>query len=168
MRSITLTAGSVTHWSPAPIAWRYMVVVAPGVTAGTRIVAIGSGQITLSQAASVDGPVTARFGAVVDAQDPGSIGGDALQGLANQNLPASLPPVTVSYDDPPRTMRTYDTLQNLRIGDGGTTITVPGIWQNTKDVTTDLPAANLTVTQSNPEAGFPSARSSRCGWALTT
>ncbi|MFX8235253.1 hypothetical protein ABTL20_21720, partial [Acinetobacter baumannii] len=59
------------------------------------------------------------------------------------------------YDDPARTTQTYSTLQNLRFGDGGTAVTVTGIWQNTKDVTTDLPPVNLVGTQSNLNGGVP-------------
>lgn len=156
IRSITLTSGSQT----AAIASTdrlslYMVVIAPGLPPNTRIAAIAAGQITLSQAATNDGTVTARFASVLDAQDPGSTGGDALVGIGNQNLPVTLPSVSVPYDDPPRTTKTYATLAQLRIGDGGTAVTVTGIWQNTQDQTTDLDPVTLTGTQANANGGVP-------------
>ncbi|MCC0807503.1 hypothetical protein FPV16_14905 [Methylobacterium sp. W2] len=155
VRTINLTTGSATATVPdisrvAP----GMYVYAPGVSGGTFVTDIIGNTVTLSAAAASGGSVTARF-AVMNAERPGEIGGDSLSYLNNRNLPVAMPGGTTTYDDPPRTYKTHDTLHRIANGDGGTASPLDSMWSGEADVSSNLPPVTLGVTIVNPDGGRP-------------
>ncbi|QDI83144.1 hypothetical protein E8E01_23395 [Methylorubrum populi] len=157
---MTLTAGStaatVLNSSRLAIG---MTVIAPGISLGTTITDINGTTIALSQpaAAGSTGTVSgARFSALGDAQTPGQIGGDALTGLSNRNLPATLPggSVTVSY--PSQTYITHETLAIASISTASGSSPVINLQQGVANAQTGGSGPQtFSVSQPNPGGGLP-------------
>lgn len=157
---MTLTAGSTTAtvMNSARLSIG-MSVIAPGISAGTTIADISGTTITLSQAAAAGSTGTvsgARFSALGDAQAPGQIGGDALTGLSNRNLPAVLPggSVTVSYP-----MQSYITHEELAIASLSTAAGSSPVINLQKGVANAQTGGSgpqtFSVSQLNPGGGLP-------------
>lgn len=157
---LTLTAGSATAtvFNSARLAIG-MTVIATGISAGTTITDINGTTITLSQAASAGSTGTvsgARFSALGDAQLPGQIGGDALTGLSNKNLPATLPGGSVTVDYPAHSYITHETLAAASLSSATGSVTVSNLQQGLANANTGVPAAKtFGVSQPNPGGGLP-------------
>lgn len=156
---LTLTAGSATAtvFNSARLAIG-MTVIATGISAGTTITDINGTTITLSQAASAGSTGTvsgARFSALGDAQLPGQIGGDALTGLSNKNLPATLPGGSVTVDYPAHSYITHETLAAASLSSATGSVTVSNLQQGLASANTGVPAAKtFGVSQPNPGGGL--------------
>ncbi|GJE70717.1 hypothetical protein CHKEEEPN_2257 [Methylorubrum podarium] len=135
-----------------------MTVIATGISAGTTITDINGTTITLSQAASAGSTGTvsgARFSALGDAQLPGQIGGDALTGLSNKNLPATLPGGSVTVDYPAHSYITHETLAAASLSSATGSVTVSNLQQGLANANTGVPAAKtFGVSQPNPGGGL--------------
>ncbi|QIJ77122.1 hypothetical protein GU700_22650 [Methylobacterium sp. NI91] len=157
---LTLTAGSanatVSNASRLTIG---MTVTAPGISAGTIVTDISGTTIALSQpaAAGSTGTVSgARFSTLGDAQTPGQIGGDALTGLSNKNLPASLPGGSVTVDYPAHTYITHEQLATASLTTASGSAPVINLQQGLANAQTGAPAEKtFAVSQPNPGGGVP-------------
>ncbi|KQU17734.1 hypothetical protein ASG63_09605 [Methylobacterium sp. Leaf94] len=155
---LTLAAGSATATvSRAERIGRDMTILADGVPAGTTVVAKSGSTITMSAPAAVGttGTVSARFSYFPDAQTPGGIGGDCIQVLSLNNLPADLPDGAVEVSYPEQQGVIYSQLQVVQQGSGAA---VPNVWTATTNYkTTPNPGGSKTfgVPISNPDGGVP-------------
>ncbi|MGG3814025.1 hypothetical protein ABEV34_20610 [Methylorubrum rhodesianum] len=157
---LTLTAGSTTAtvFNSTRLAIG-MTVIATGISAGTTITDINGTTITLSQAAAAGSTGTvsgARFSALGDAQTPGQIGGDALTGLSNKNLPVALPGGSVTVDYPAHTYITHESLATASLTTASGATPVSNLQQGLKNDATVPPGAkSFSFSISNPGGGLP-------------
>lgn len=157
---LTLTAGSTTATvSSASRLAIGMTVIAAGISAGTTITDINGTTITLSQAAAAGSTGTvaaARFSALGDAQAPGQIGGDALTGLSNKNLPATLPGGSVTVDYPAHTYATHEDLAAASLTTASGSVTISNLQQGATNAQTGAPGPKtFDFGISNPGGGLP-------------
>lgn len=157
---MTLTAGSTTatvmNSSRLAIG---MTVIAPGISLGTTIADINGTTITLSQAAAAGSTGTvsgARFSALGDAQTPGQIGGDALTGLSNRNLPATLPSGSVTVSYPSQTYITHEELAVASLSTAAGSSPVINLQKGLANAQTGgANPQSFSVSQPNPGGGLP-------------
>ncbi|MFX7396942.1 hypothetical protein ABTI98_19065, partial [Acinetobacter baumannii] len=90
------------------------------------------------------------------AQVPGQVGGDALTGLSNRNLPAVLPFGSVTVDYPAHTYITHETLATASITAATGASPVTNLQQGLKNDLTAAPnAKTFSVSQPNSGGGLP-------------